>query len=288
MSDKTKKTPEQIQYEKFQELLKKSNENRAIIYDADKAKFYRNLQNFYNQNYFGYGVHGKWTRHNPTTPQGQAKIRSDMQYAKSNVRNFSDNLALTGLTGAINSLGLRIYNKFFKSPFKKPTKTGNLGSYEKYTGEVIGEGAEAVVVPNTYNTVAKITNIPVEEMTLRNSIPGVAPSKYIGFVKRNGRKLPTYVQEKVKTLDEKTFSTYQKAFDKLMEKAGFKRVNDPQVQYRAYTNGEIVIDDIGPHNTGLTKFKIPKIIDLSYQTVQDWLAQGFVLKNGGKFNAWKK
>lgn len=30
------------------------------------------------------------------------------------------------------------------------------------------------------------------------------------------------------------------------------RVNDPNVQYRAYTNGQVVVDDVSPGNVGLT------------------------------------
>ena len=67
-----------------------------------------------------------------------------------------------------------------------------------------------------------------------------------------------------------------------MSKAGFRRVNDPNVQYRAYTNGSIVVDDVSPGNVGLTWFRKPKMIDFNLQTVPDWIAQGFTLKYGGQ------
>ena len=67
-----------------------------------------------------------------------------------------------------------------------------------------------------------------------------------------------------------------------MEKSGFKRVNDPNVQYRAYTNGQVVIDDIAPGNVGLNFFRQPKIIDFNLQTIPEWVEMGFQLKNGGK------
>ncbi len=67
-----------------------------------------------------------------------------------------------------------------------------------------------------------------------------------------------------------------------MAKSGFKIVNDPQVQYRAYTNGQVVIDDIAPGNVGLNFFRQPRIIDFNLQTVPEWTSQGFILKRGGK------
>ena len=51
----------------------------------------------------------------------------------------------------------------------------------KYANNPIGGGAEAVVINNTPTTVGKITSIPVEEMTARNSIPNTIKSKYIGY-----------------------------------------------------------------------------------------------------------
>ena len=95
-------------------------------------------------------------------------------------------------------------------------------------------------------------------------------------------KLPTYIQNKVKVLTEETFPKYIDKLDRAMERSGFKRVNDPNVQYRAYTNGQVVIDDIAPGNVGLTFFRQPKIIDFNLQSVPEWIEQGFKLKKGGK------
>lgn len=39
-----------------------------------------------------------------------------------------------------------------------------------------------------------------------------------------------------------------------MQKKGFRKINDPNVQYRAYTNGNIVIDDVAPGNVGVDLF----------------------------------
>jgi hypothetical protein len=39
-----------------------------------------------------------------------------------------------------------------------------------------------------------------------------------------------------------------------MQKKGFRKINDPNVQYRAYTDGNIVIDDVAPGNVGVDLF----------------------------------
>lgn len=143
-------------------------------------------------------------------------------------------------------------------------------------------GTEAVVINNTPTTVGKITSVPVEEMATRNAIPNTIKSKYIGYVKDRKIKLPTYIQKKVKVLTEETFPKYVDKLDKAMEKSGFTRVNDPNVQYRAYTNRQVVIDDVSPGNVGLTFFRQPKMIDFNLQSVPEQIAQGFKLYKGGK------
>ena len=67
-----------------------------------------------------------------------------------------------------------------------------------------------------------------------------------------------------------------------MRKKGFRRVNDPYIQYRAYTDGNIVVDDVSPGNVGTTFFGKPKLIDYNKWTIPEWLEQGFSLKHGGK------
>lgn len=127
-----------------------------------------------------------------------------------------------------------------------------------------------------------MTSIPVEEMAARNQIPNTVQSRYIGYVKDQGTKLPTYIQRKLKILTEQTFPKYVDKLDKAMERSGFRRVNDPNVQYRAYTNGQVVVDDVAPGNVGLDWLRRPKMIDFNLQTVPEWTAQGFHLKRGGK------
>lgn len=301
---KIKLTPEQIKRIQAIRYAEYAKRNQARIYDADKAKYYRNLQNFYNHNIFGYGISGNQTRFDPTTQEGQAVIQSNFDYTKGNAAEFISNIAGVGATSAISGVVRKagqLYSKVFRGPFKQISSKGNLGAMKQYTKNgVIGEGAEAVVVKNTPTTVGKITTIPVEEMTARNSIPNTMQSKYVGFVKNKGIKLPTYIQNKVKVLTKETFPKYVDKLDKAMKKSGFKRVNDPNVQYRAYTNGSIVIDDIAPGNVGLTSgnsyldiilpdfLKKPQIIDMAYQTVPEWTSQGFRLKDGGKLQKSNK
>lgn len=285
IKQKVRLTPEQlqrIQQIKLQELF---NRNQAYIYDADKAKYYKNLQNFYNYNVFGYGLQGNPTKFNPSTQEGQQAILSTFNYAKGNALDFLTNASGVGVSSVIGKVGSKaaqVYSKLTKGVFKSPSSNGALGTLRQYAKNPIGGGAEAVVINNTPTTVGKITSIPVEEMTARNSIPNTIKSKYIGYVKDRKTKLPTYIQKKVKVLTEETFPKYIDKLDKAMERSGFTRVNDPNVQYRAYTNGTVVVDDVSPGNVGLTLFRQPKMIDFNLQPVSEWVAQGFKLKKGGK------
>lgn len=279
-------TPEQkqrIQQRKFQESLQK---NKSRVYDADKANYYRDIQNFYNNNFFGYGISGNQTKYDPSTSEGQAAIQSNFDYARSNVQNLGENIALTGIASTASnaiSKGSQVYSKLFRGPFRTPSKRGSLGTMKQYTKNgTLGSGSEAVVINNTPTTVGKITTIPQKEMAARNAIPNTVQSRYIGFVKDKGTKLPTYIQRKVKTLTEDTFPRYVEKLDNAMAKSGFRRVNDPNVQYRAYTNGQVVIDDVAPGNVGLDWLRRPRMIDFNLQTVPEWTAQGFTLKQGGK------
>ena len=281
---KFKLSPEQIERIKQRKVREAIKKNQAYIYDADKAKYYRNLQNFYNNNFFGYGVFGRQTRYDPTTPEGQAAIQSNFNYAKGNAADFVGNIAGVGATGVIGNAGrksIQLYNKLTKGVFRAPSKNGALGTLKQYSKNPIGGGAEAVVINNTPTTVGKMTSIPVEEMVARNQIPNTVQSKYIGYVKDRGTKLPTYVQRKLRILTEQTFPKYASKLDRAMERSGFRRVNDPNVQYRAYTNGQVVVDDVAPGNVGLDWLRRPKMIDFNMQTVPEWTAQGFTLKDGG-------
>ena len=67
----------------------------------------------------------------------------------------------------------------------------------------------------------------------------------------------------MKILTNKTFPKYVGKLDKAMQKKGFRKVNDPNVQYRAYTDGKVVVDDVSPGNVGLNLFGKPRLIDFN-------------------------
>ena len=276
-----KLTPEQLQMIQYRKLQEAAKKNQAYISDG----YYKNLQNFYNNNVFGYGLQGRPTRFNPSTPEGQRAISATFNYAKGNAVDFLTNVSGAGLSSGISKVGnkvARAYSRVTRGVFKSPSKNGALGTLKQYSKKPIGGGAEAVVINNTPTTVGKMTSIPVEEMATRNAIPNTIKSKYIGYVKDRKIKLPTYIQKRVKVLTEETFPKYVDKLDKAMERSEFTRVNDPNVQYRAYTNGQVVVDDVSPGNVGLTFLRQPKMIDFNLQPVSEWVAQGFKLYKGGK------
>lgn len=274
----TKEQLQKIQWNKLREAMSKS---QSTLSDSNQTAYYNNLQKFTNSNAFGNGLQGKQTYYNPSTKEGQQKIKSDFDYAKSNAQTLGESVALAGVSKGIQSINNGIQS-ITKGVFRTPSKNGALGTLKQYSKNQIGSGAESVVVNNTPTTVGKMTSIPQSEMSIRNQVPNTVKSTYIGYVKDRGVKLPTYIQDKVKVLTENTFPKYISKLDKSMSKAGFRRVNDPNVQYRAYTNGSIVVDDVSPGNVGLTWFRKPKMIDFNLQTVPDWIAQGFTLKYGGQ------
>ena len=146
-------TPEQKKNLKFRAV---QNRTPSRVYDADKAKYYRNMQNFYNYNAFGYGISGTQTKYDYTTPEGQAAIQSNFDYAKSNVTDFASNVAGAGIAGAVGTAGRKsaqLYNRLTKGVFRAPSKNGALGTLKQYSKNPIGGGAEAVVVDNTPTTV---------------------------------------------------------------------------------------------------------------------------------------
>ena len=266
----TKEQQTRIKQRKLQEAVKR---NQAVIYDTDKAKYYQNMQNFYNNNFFGYGVFGKQTHYDPSKEENQKKIQSNFNYAKDNVKNIGTSLVTAGPMS------------FFKGVLPSVSRRVTVGKLSALTPYKIGQGSEALVIRNSPTTVGKITQVGSGEMLKRNAIPNSLPLKFVGYVRDGSKRFPTFIQKKVKVLGEKTFPKYVDKLDKAMQKSGFRKVNDPNVQYRAYTNGTVVVDDVSPGNVGLTFFKKPKLLDFNLQTVPSWTSQGFTLKNGGKFKS---
>lgn len=266
----TKEQQARIRQRKLQEAARR---NQAVIYDADKAKYYQNMQNFYNNNFFGYGVFGKQTHYDPSKEEDQKKIQSNFNYAKDNVKNIGTSLITVGPVSS------------FKGVLPSVSRRVTVGKLSALTPYKIGQGSEALVIRNSPTTVGKITQVGSGEMLKRNVIPNSLPLKFVGYVRDGSKRFPTFIQKKVKVLSEKTFPKYVGKLDKAMQKSGFRKVNDPNVQYRAYTNGTVVVDDVSPGNVGLTFFKKPKLLDFNLQTVPSWTSQGFTLKNGGKFKS---
>ena len=266
----TKEQQAKIRQRKLQEIAKR---NQAVIYDTNKAKYYQNMQNFYNNNFFGYGVFGKQTHYNPSKEEDQKKIQSNFNYAKDNVKNIGTSLITVGPASS------------FKGVLPSVSRRVTVGKLSALTPYKIGQGSEALVIRNSPTTVGKITQVGSGEMLKRNTIPNSLPLKFVGYVREGSKRFPTFIQKRVKVLSEKTFPKYVGKLDKAMQKSGFRKVNDPNVQYRAYTNGTVVVDDVSPGNVGLTFFKKPKLLDFNLQTVPSWTSQGFTLKNGGKFKS---
>ena len=266
----TKEQQARIRQKKLQEIAKR---NQAVIYDTNKAKYYQNMQNFYNNNFFGYGVFGNQTHYDPSKEEDQKKIQSNFNYAKDNVKNIGTSLITVGPASS------------FKGILPSVSRRVTVGKLSALTPYKIGQGSEAIVIRNSPTTVGKITQVGSGEMLKRNAIPNSLPLKFVGYVRDGSKRFPTFIQKRVKVLSEKTFPKYVSKLDKDMQKSGFRKVNDPNVQYRAYTNGTVVVDDVSPGNVGLTFFKKPKLLDFNLQTVPSWTSQGFTRKNGGKFKS---
>lgn len=105
----------------------------------------------------------------------------------------------------------------------------------------------------------------------KNKVPYFSPLKLIGFVNISQILLPVFIQEKLKILNQDSFHKYINKLDQMMFKKGFKILNNSFIQYRAYTNGKIIIDDISPDNLGLDSLGRIRIIDCSVINKSDWI-----------------
>ncbi len=235
--------------EKLTEERKLAMRTPEIIYDKDKAEYYRDIQNLTNT----LGIAGQ-SRLDPATPEGQRRIQARADYTRGALGNIGAAAAGAGILGATARI------------VTKGSELRNLLPY------IIGQGAEAVVVRNSPGTVAKITHKRKGEMLRRNGVPNFMPLRFEGYVTKGLRRLPAFTQRKVRVLTEKTFPKHIGRLDKAMEKKGFSIIEHPNSQYRAYTNGTVVLDDIAPGNTGLDWLGRPRIIDLGMQSLPEWLA----------------
>ena len=108
----TKEQLEALKQRQLQEWQELSRSER--VYDTQKAKFYANLQNFYNTNAFGAGMQGTQTRLDPTTEEGQRKIQSNFDYAKENANNVVTLAASEIALGNAIRGGKLLHNKYIK------------------------------------------------------------------------------------------------------------------------------------------------------------------------------
>lgn len=257
-SDNTKvKTPLIHPIGENKEKLKDLQYKEDQLWDGDKVNKYQNLQNFYNNNFFGYGVFGKQTNLNPRTQQQE--IQSNFDYSKGNAKNFGEQL-VTGLLaeGAITAA------KYATTPIE------------------IGSGAEAVVTSTPISTkVTKITSIPRSEMHMRNSIPGALKSQYAGT--KNG--LTMYTQPKVKILSEAQLAKASEAIEKLMSSKGWRKVTHPNLDGLGFTNGRYVVSDLGQGNVGKDLLGRVKLVDFALETVPEFRLA--MQKFGGKIRESK-
>ena len=268
--------------QQIQRAIKKYRKG-DVMYDADKADYFRKMQNNYNQNVFGYGLSDHYINLPVTTPKEQAVVQATYNNAKDNASAFLDLVSGALLYNPVLK-GLKFLDsKYVKGPFKLTGYKQSLGSKSKYLKNgIIGEGAESIVVQNTPSTVAKISNIPARTVDLWNSIPAAEPLKYVGYVREGRAKFPTYIQNKLRILSDKEIPKALEKLDKVMAKSGFQIINDPKVTDRAYTNGSIVVDDIAQGNIGQTWFGSPRLIDFAITPIPEWKALGYSLKKGGK------
>lgn len=247
-------SPEQVKQLQRQIMQQAIQQNQAQLWDAAKVKKYQNMQNFYNNNFWGYGVEGRQTNYDPRTPQGQAAIQANFDYAKSNVQNFATTLLTTG---AGEGVGQAI--KWATTPTK------------------IGQGAEAIVRSAPLSTrVTKVTTIPRAEMHARNTVPGALRSRYI----KTSNGLTTYTQPKIRILSKKQLAKAGKALEKMMGRKGWRKITHPNLQGAGYTNGRLVATDIGPGNVGRDLFGRLRLTDFSLETVPQFRAA--MLQKGGK------
>lgn len=136
----------------------------------------------------------------------------------------------------------------------------------------IGEGSEMGVFDNGDFTVLKISHFnDISAFYIKNTIPYFSPLKLVGFANVSQILLPVFIQEKLRILNEDSFYKYIDKLDQLMIEKGFTVLNNPFVQYRAYTNGKIIIDDISPDNLGLDSLGRIRIIDCNIINKSEWI-----------------
>lgn len=217
------------------------------LYDADKVEYYKRMQDFYNNNAFGYGIQGTQTNYNPRTQQ--ASIDSNLTQAKFNTGTFAASLLLPAAAQAV-------------------------------TPVEIGQGAEAVVSSAPLSArVTKTTLIPRSEMHIRNMVPAALRSTYKGT--KDGFKI--YTQPKIRILSADKISKATKALENIMRNKGWKKITHPNLDGVGFTNGKYVISDIGEGNIGRDWLGRVRLPDFTIETVPEFRLA--IQKNGGSIKS---
>lgn len=255
-SDNTRVESKQIIVLPIKQNIPQRIPNNDMLWDTREAERYDNMQNFYNNNFWGYGVFGRQTNHDSRISQGQKAIQSDFNYSKNNAQNFIENIAVSGIGEGIGQI-----IKWATTPV------------------VIGNGAEAVTSSAPLSAyVTKVSTIPRSEMHLRNTIPGSLKAE---FVKSNNG-LNVYVQPKVKILSEKQLERVSKQLEKYMESKGWNKITHPNLQGLGFTNGRYVISDLNHGNVGRDLLGRIRLVDFAVETMPEFKLA--MQKQGGKFN----
>lgn len=242
---------EQLEQQRIQQAIQ---QDQTQLWDADKVEKYRNMQNLYNNSFWGYGVGGKQTNYDPYALQGRTAIQSNFDYTQNNLENFA-NILLTAGAGEGTTQAIRWAIT--------PTK--------------IGQGAEAVVSSVPLSTrVTKITTIPRSEMHARNTVPGALKSRYV----KTSNGLTTYTQPKVNIISKEQLVKASKTLEKIMSRKGWRKITHPNLQGTGYTNGRLVTTDIGPGNVGRDWLGRVRLVDFSLETVPQFRLA--MQKRGGK------
>lgn len=250
----TKQQKDNIKQREMYEIVAK---NQDQLYDKDMLDEYNRKQSFYNNNAFGYGISGQQTRFDPRTEAGRQAIDQNLEYARGNAVDFLSNLVLGGAGAAMHGV--------------TPRFSRNLGKLDDYMPWKIGEGSESVVYSNNPFTVGKIGTVDAADVAMRNKVPNTVQSRYVGNVDAEWGKVPVTIQQKVRPIKAEDYGKYIKQLDEAMHKKGWRPFIYDKQQYRAYTNGRMVADDISPDNIGLDWLGRPKIIDFNPFRKEVWM-----------------
>lgn len=286
-----KATPQEIEQNKAKQRFLNEHGISVPVNGSWGSWQQQQYDNLTKQNWFVRATLGSAIADNPAVATASGWTQDNngnyVQRPTPETNKLADNLAIISTTSPTNPASVlgekAIQGATWLYKMARPVLprgTYNFGDLSHLLKHKIGEGAEATVIENTPNQVAKVIYSGYQKA--KNQIPYAVKVRYAGQVTDHGQSFPVYLQQKMRTITQEAWPKVISKLDKAMAKRGFRIVNDPLVQYRAYQGPNVVIDDISPDNIGLNWFGQPRLIDFNYQTVPEWLEQGFTLKSGGK------